>query len=594
MDSLDEISSAAEPKLITTRWRDIKTAIYELASMHDKELVFRALIKHREKHTAAPTLTEITNFTGYDVAIHTIQRWDWIPQVSNANNLDIDCLEIGRYGAELMALHTLRESIKNELLIWNGEELMETERGLKHFQTLNSFNVDITGSRMDIAKKRFSQGRLSKSQRRMDPVNKIPLVKRLYWENSILMLLRAPLPFYQAMQNLSSDELATLIDIHTIILNKKGKESTDLVKLKLNKGTKQADVLKKLDSNYLDHERKPKFVACVQSTAEDETKLEFHLGLGALTMFTMFLLGFDRDHLDKKARRAEEAVKEVIEHSGWWRVVESNIDVIPEDGEVITEIDILAQSTKNIEEFLAIEVKDFSFWRGWVWGHGADLRRKYYQKAVDKISIKESFLKEKYNCKSLKSIIVTSIPEPLNYLQEVPLIYLSDLSEELSKLSGVQYSPRKRHTSSNFLIRYFNRIKQDYEKSFKLHQPLIDREHEIQRINKEIESCKDEYDRVLDVYNRLKSECDTLLVSEKLASKRLLKDTGDKHYQLEEELIHIRTKIKKINRDRKLKAISLKDLKTKYETLKDNLLKEKNEIVKINKSIERFLSPRIF
>ena len=274
-----------------------------------------------------------------------------------------------------MVVHTIRESIRNNLLEWDGEQLTVTEQGAVHFDALNSFNVDITGSRMDIARKRFTQSRLTKQQRHMDPLNKIPIVKHLYWENSILMLLRAPLPFYQAMSELNDEERTYLLELHMKLVNKSNQENSGLVRVRLTKSSKAAKLLEKLTPPVDTADRRPRFVACIRDIHyNDKEKVEFHVGLGALTMFTMFLMGFDKSHLDEKAQRAEIAVREVIEQSGHWKVFESNIEVIQDSGEVITEIDVIAQSTSNSNQWLACEVKDFSFWRGWIFGHGAENR----------------------------------------------------------------------------------------------------------------------------------------------------------------------------------------------------------------------------
>ncbi|MHA2502459.1 MAG: nuclease-related domain-containing protein, partial [Candidatus Kariarchaeaceae archaeon] len=394
----------AEASLLDQRWKDIKTAIYNLACEHPKHDLILALLKLREDYTAAPSLREITNFTGFDVAIKAIQGWNWKAQ-STSHSLDVDATEIGRYGAELMVVHLLKESIRNNLLVQEDGKLVETDQGKVHFDALNSFNVDITGSRMDIARKRFLQSRLTKQQRSMDPVNKIPIVKHLYWENSILMLLRAPLPFYHAMASLSVEEQEYLLDFHSKLVSKSDQNSSGLVKVRLTRSSRPAKILTKLTPPRNNKDRRPRFVACVIADSQDD-KIEFHIGLGALTMFTMFLMGFDRDHLDDKARRAENAVRAVIEHSGHWSVVESNTDVVMEGGDVITEIDIIAQSTLHKDDWLTIEVKDFSFWRGWIFGHGADSRREYYMKAIGKLPIKEDYIRQKHSIDEITSIIV--------------------------------------------------------------------------------------------------------------------------------------------------------------------------------------------
>lgn len=583
-----------ESSLLDRRWKEIKTAMYGLTTSHDKFELILSLIRLREDHTAAPTLSEITNFTGYDVAIKTIQGWEW-EKTPGSQSLDADANEIGKYGAELMVIHSIRECLRNGLLTWDYQDLVETEQGQVHFTSLNSFNVDITGSRMDIAKKRFMQSRLTKAQRHMDPVNKIPVVRQLYWENSILMLLRAPLPFYQAMAILSEVEQDYILSLHSKLVSKSKQDSSGIVRVRLTKNSMAVKVLSKLAPPTDTSDRRPRFVACLQDPAyKDPEKVEYHLGLGALTMFTMFLLGFDRDHLDEKATRAENAVKQVIEHSGHWKVVDSNTEVIMGDGEVITEIDIIAQSLRDRGVWTTFEVKDFSFWKGWIFGHGIDARREYYLKAIAKLPIKEEYIQEKHDCEAINSVIVTSIPEPYSELEDIPLIYLSDMYEELAKMTSNDYTPRKRHQSSNFLTRYYERLMNDYKSADDLNKPMDGIRTQIQVLRKELTTIKGEYQSVKDTYSGIVSEHDTLIVSEKLASKRLLMDTGEKHYQLEEELKQIRVKISKIKRDRKVKASILKELKGKYNEKLEQIKGKEKELEKVQKSHDRLLVPRLF
>ncbi|MFV2013945.1 MAG: hypothetical protein ACC656_00820 [Candidatus Heimdallarchaeota archaeon] len=593
MEQPTEILELNQPSLLDRRWKEIKTSIFNLVKYHPKVDLVIELIKLREKYTSAPTLSEITNFTGFDVAIHTVNNWDW-EQVKENRSLEFDANEIGKFGAELMVVHTLRESLKNNLLSWDGQKLQETEIGQSHFSSLNSFNVDITGSRIDIARKRFSQGRLNKLQRKMDPINRIPSVKRLYWDNSILMLLRSPLPFYKAMQNFSEDERDHLIKLHSQLISKTESQTMGIIRVRLKKGSKAARVLHRLTAPKQSNDRRPQFVGCVEvNLVNIPKKVDFKIGIGAMTMFVMFLLGFDRDHLDEKAKRAEIAVKDIIEHFGFYKVIESNVEVIQEKGEVITEIDIIAQS-KLDNSWVTFEVKDFSFWRGWIWGQGADQRKEFYLKAVEKLAVKEEFICEKYSCQEVTSIIVTSIPEPFYMLENVQFVYLSDLNETLAKLSGRDYTPRKRHQSSNFLIRYFERLLSDYNQSDNLQVPLDLLDKEMNVIRDIMGHQKDEYDKVRSTYKMLITEHDTLALEKKLITKRLVKDKGEKHYHLENELNDVKQKINRSVKNKKIRAEILRELKSKYQESLQKLRKKEKEKDRLCKTKERLLSSRLF
>jgi hypothetical protein len=367
-----------------------------------------------------------------------------------------------------------------------------------------------------------------------------------------------------------------------------------VIRVRLKKTSKAAGILRKLTTPKRSNDRRPQFVSCVEvNLVNIKEKVDFKIGIGALTMFVMFLLGFDKDHLDEKAQRAEIAVKDIIEHFGYYKVVESNVDVIQEEGEVITEIDIIAQS-KIDNTWVTFEVKDFSFWRGWIWGQGADQRKEYYFKAIEKLSIKEDFICEKYSCNEVTSIIVTSIPEPFTKLENVQFVYLSDLNEILAKLSGKNYTPRKKHQSSNFLIRYFERLHADYRQSDELQGPLQEILKGIEKIKDLMHSQKDEYEKVRSTYKMLISEHDTLILEQKLITKRLVKDKGEKHYHLESELNEVKQKINRSNKNKKIRAEILRDLKSKYQQSLLELKKIEKEEEKIEKTKERLLNSRLF
>ena len=582
------------PRLLDRRWQDCKTAIYNLAVGHNKFDLIKNLLKVREQHTVTPNIREITSFTGIDNAILSIQKWQW-EETKDGSTIDIDAVEIGQFGAELMILHTIKESIRNDLLCWKDDKLCETHLGQIHFSNLNTFNVEITGSKMDVVKKRYMQGRLSKSQRKMDPTNKISSVKRLYWENSIIMLLRAPIPFYRAMQRLSYAEQEMLIAFHSKLTSKLDKKSEGIVRIRVERDSTTDIMLNKLTPIKDREERRPQFTAGLRVESEDVAeRVDYILGIGALSMFTMFVMGFTREHLDEKSRRAELAVCDVIEDNGYWKVLDSNRDVIFEGSEVITEIDIIAKSTKNPGRLITFEVKDFSFWKGWVWRQGSEIRQQYYEKAVDKLAIKENYIREKYECDTVESFIVTSIPESNDRIGQTQLIFLSDLTEFLYKLSNLEVASRKRHQSSNYLVRYFERLQKDYKNTTGIQTEINEHLKVKKEILSELDKIKEEYNCSRDIFNSINSEFDTLKVSQKLASKRLVKDTGEKHFQLEAELKKIKASILNVKRDLTIKSKKLHQIKDQYEEKKKLCKQIDDDIAKIEKLMDRHLRSRTF
>jgi hypothetical protein len=396
------------------------------------------------------------------------------------------------------------------------------------------------------------------------------------------------------MQNFTEKEREYLIKLHSQLISKTENQTMGLIRVRLKKSSKAAEILRKLTTPKRSNDRRPQFVGCVEvNLVNIKDKVDFKIGIGALTMFVMFLLGFDKDHLDEKAKRAEVAVKDIIEHFGYYKVIESNVDVIQEEGEVITEIDIIAQS-KIDNTWVTFEVKDFSFWRGWIWGQGADQRKEYYLKAIEKLTVKEEFICQKYSCNEVTSIIVTSIPEPFNKLENVQFVYLSDLNETLAKLSGTNYTPRKKHQSSNFLIRYFERLHSDYRQSDGFDKALNEILSEIDKIRENMNLQKEEYEKVRSTYKMLISEHDTLILEQKLITKRLVKDKGEKHYHLENELNDVKQKIRGSNKNKKIRAEILRELKSKYQQSLLELKKKEKEEERIEKTRERLLNSRLF
>ncbi len=576
------------PPLLERRWKYLKTEMHRICINHAKKDLIRALISEREHHTSAPTLSEITKLTGFDVAIHTIQNWEWNPK--NQGNLEIDAKYIGEVGAELMVLHAIRESIKNDLVDVIDGELVLTEMGKRHFDTVNSFNVDITGNRIDIAKKRFSTSRMNKTQREMDPINKLRSVRRLYWENSIIMLLRAPLPFYRAMKLLTKKEIEVVIEMLNKLTEKKNQHTSELKKVRVPVNSKVFKVLKKLTPEK-GEDRRPKFVTGILEEVQND-KAEFSIGVGALTMFVMFLQGFKREQLDEKARRAEQAVKDVIEYADFWEVVDTNTEIIDEGGETVTEIDIIARSKKDPDQWVHCEVKDFSYWRGWIFGQNIGIRKQYYEKAVEKLPVKEEYIKNKYQCNKINSFIVTSIPEAFESINGVSLVYLSDLNEVLASLNKRNFTPRRKYSSQNFLIRYYRRLKNDYETANEVNKKIINLKEKYRELKTEYNKIKKKFDEKKAIFDKLLSSRNTLQVSKKFTTKRLVKDDGTKHYQIEEELKKIKHDLQKVNREIVVCQENLKGIKLELKDKKNKLEKINTELGKLQQKQERLLAPR--
>ncbi len=580
------------PTVLESRWKELKSQMYKLAKSQPKDKLILQLLRERENYTNDPNLSEITHLTGFDVAIHTIYRWSWTPEKSLMSIEEVSS-RIGIIGSELMVIHAVRESIRYGLLKFNEESnsIEETEIGIHHFETVNSFNVDITGNRLEVAKKNSMHSRLNKQQRHLDPLYQSLSLRKLYWENSILMLLRTPLTFYRSLNKLSQFSVRLIIEFHgNILLNDKKHRRNGSLKIRLPTKSKVFKALNQLDVSKSTDSR-PHFVPHIK-LGEDGGKAELEIGLGALTMFVMFLKGFQKEKLDEKSARAEKAVKEVIESTGFWKVIETNKEVFDTEGETVTEIDIIAQSLKDQDTWIHCEVKDFSYWRGWIFGKNIPVRKKYYQQAIEKIPIKENFIREKHQCKRIESLIVTSVPESFTEINGTSIIYVGDLKERLAFLNNRNIGTRKKSSSSNFLIRYFNRLNSDI-------QQVTEVKAKIRRIDAKLKEERRKMKQISDTIlsyeqklSSLNSDRKTIVLAIKLQTKRLVKDDGSKHFQIENDIKQKRIEKQKFDKRWQSLNNELRALKSKQRVYSSNIDKLTNEIKRKELAVQKLLTPR--
>ncbi len=582
------------PTVLVNRWNELRKKLYDLASNHNKDELISNLFGLREKHTAVPTLSVITKFTGFDVAIHRISKWRW--KAKKKGNLQSDSELIGLIGAELMVIHAIAESVKHGLFEIRGDDIYETIEGKKHFDTVNSYNVEVTGSRMDVARKRFSIERQTKSNRELDPKYRIPSVRRLYWDNTILMILRSPLTFYRAMKKLDEEEQKKLIDFHNKLMQKTENHRSGVKIVRVPRKAKIVRILDRLMVNPKNDDSRPQFYAGTRRKSSNPDRVEYEIGIGALTMFIIFLSGFNQDHLNEKAFRAEEAVRDIIESSGYWVVVDTNSEITSEDGEALTEIDIVAKSKNPLEDgehaWVHCEVKDYSYWQGWIFGQSISNRRQYFEKAVDKLPIKEKFIREKHNCKNLTSIIITSVPEVFDEVKGTKLVYLTDLFKTLAELENRKYTPFKNNSGGNFFLRYYGRYIKDLEQAEKIREKLRVSKRRTKELKSELKSLRKSFDELKIVLTNVESSIGTIKVSEKLAKKRLVRDDGTRHFQLEEDVRSIQNDLRLKEKEYKRIKLELLRKKDAYKECKKFIENEERKMKNYQTQISRLLAPR--
>jgi hypothetical protein len=153
--------------------------------------------------------------------------------------------------------------------------------------------------------------------------------------------------------------------------------------------------------------------------------------LSAAKVFAFFLRSYIDEEQKRKAMIAEQAIQDLVREDPIWKVVEQNIEIASIDGTPITEIDILIENSRNSGYFLLVEVKDYSFWKHWIHGGGIVSREKYYKKAAEKLQTKEQFIKETHEYHTIEKVIVSSIPEIWDRIDEIEIIEMMRFREYL-------------------------------------------------------------------------------------------------------------------------------------------------------------------
>ena len=504
------------PENLKNRWIFIRNEIGQLAKLYKKEDLIRALIRRREDYTNSPTLSEIMKFSGIDIAIHRISNWEWKP--NSGSNFDEDVKIIALLGAELTILYTIGECIRNNLIEYKNHELLETEMGSRHFCAINSFNIYATGTREDIAKHQFRINRMSKNAKNNRNLN-IPVARQLFFQNTMLMLLRTPLPFYKTRSKLTVSQTKYLLQIYERVAAEASQKNNSVQIVKFPTNSEIENLFKALTPDSTNEGRVPSFylgIECAENQGKSSAKItpskdkiKFEIGVGSFSYFATFLLGFDRETLTEKSKSAELAVRRVFEENGHFEIVDTNTDIECDKRKLpITEIDIIAKSKVPIDgEHLWIhcEVKDYSYWKGWLFGQGIPVRRSYFLKAVSKLSVKEDFIKKKYSCSKVKSVIVTTIREVFDEINDIPIIDINALGYKLSELVNSKRTRTRTPPHSNYFIKYYNKLQSDLTSSNKINEEISELMKQLTSQAKKLKKIKSEYDQKCEHFKKLET-----------------------------------------------------------------------------------------
>ena len=582
------VSNKNAQEILEDRWKYVKTRIYQLASEYAKRELIKELIKIREEFTTQIRLPAIIMLSGCDVVLHTILRWeDWKPQPSRGLPINRATRELAILGSELVLIHTLRQAIKNHLFEEIDGELRPTERGERHFSRVHSFDVKVAGTALDVARLQWRKKRQRRTHYRKGFHDwDIPLsVLELHRRNAFLMFLRSPVTFYRSMTMLTPEQIEALIRL-SHKLREMAEISTahgTLFRLKLKIHSSIAKALYALSDVNLKRIEQPAHQVSIYE-GEDQGKVVFLIGLEAFMLFTTFLESFDLEELEDKARLAEEAVRDIIEESPLWDIVNTRYEVVENEGDddrVITEIDMIARSTENPEKYILIEVKDYSFWAGWIFG-GSERKRNYYEKAVEKMELRKDHIRKEFGAKEVLSLFVSSVPEPFQEINDIPVVFVEDLPQILEEL-GKQYKAeaKERQKPTNFLFKYYQSLLRFLHDAEKIEQEIKEKKSRLRSVQNEKHRMEKEVQTLTEVANSLKSELRTLLTRKQILKKRRWK------VQQSSQIDRIRDEIKALDKELLNYKRKLDNVEEKISSVHQEIEKIEGKIRKLKKEIER-------
>ena len=587
-NNAEEAGSSILDSILSNRWKYVKTQIYKLASDFPKKKIIKELLKQREEFTSQVRLPLIMMFSGCDVAIHTLLRWEeWKPQPKHGLPISIAARDIATFGTELVLIHTLRQALKNNLFREENGKIVPTERGERHFSRIHSFDVKVSGTTLDVARMQWRKKRRKHSMYRkgMSFWDVPPSVIELHTRNAFLMFLRSPIPFYRSMAMLSPEEIDALIKFSQK-LREVADETTShsgLYVVKLKKDSVIARALTVLSNVNLQRIEQPAHLVALYEGEENEKKV-FVIGLEAFSLFTTFLESFDLEELEDKAHLAEEAAKDIVESSNAWEIVNTRYEVVENEGDedkVITEIDIIAKKKDDPTTYVLIEVKDYSFWGGWIFG-GSERKRAYYEEAAKKMELRKKIIAEEFGAKTVYSLFVSSVPEPFTEIKSIPVIFIEDLSAKLSELAGIkEESDTERQKPTNFLLRYYESLVSFLEKSKQIEVEIQIKKKQKHELFKKKKEHVNKINNLNMKAQSIKSELRVLLARKKLLKKKRMGTTDS------DQIMKIRKEIKQINSELLRYKEQLEKIEEKIENENQEIEKIDSKINKIKKEIER-------
>ena len=577
------------PEILGKRWSYLIHCLRKTVENHQKEVLIQNLVEEREKFANNLDLSQIALFTGIDTVINRILKWKW--NEGEGRDLDKHIKVIAKIGEELMVIYNIEDSIRNEILKLTNEELVETEIGKKHFDAIDIYHSYIIKSKTEKAKLKMVENRKKRSSRPQNSNFKLPCYE-LSISNTIMMLIKAMNPFYNARKLLTSKQQSQLVTFYHRFIEKHGEKKTVSTSFANGKKSELANILEILSGS---PGNKPTYMLGTMKLNEKESMMDFWIGWKSLHKFVTFLNSFNKKYVSDKAKLAETLVQEIIIENQNFSIESTNQNIIKRDGDIFSEIDIIAKSELKINGeimWLNIEVKDYAYWKGWISGQNIKTREKYYQKAAAKIPKKEAHIKKQYHCSQIKSYIVTSIPEVFDAIKGVKLVYVENLYNELESLINSKINNRSNTTRDNVFIKYYKRLKDDYTKISPIEEKILIEKKEIKKRKATQEELKNKQEIRFTTKERIEGHIRILKQGLKMDNRKLRKDTGENHYLLQKNVdkkkLELHSKNKEVRRINRLEIA----LKEEITILDNEIERSSRKIEKFNSKIENRLKTR--
>ena len=171
---------------------------------------------------------------------------------------------------------------------------------------------------------------------------------------------------------------------------------------------------------------------------ESEEKISFRVFPRNLDALIFLCETYESTSTNLKALYAESLISSIIETLPKWDVVGKNVEVPRKEGincvcitdntkcdcgpKILTEIDLIVVH-HELDLCVVVEVKDYSYWKGYINGEKFDSRQLNYSEAAKKMTVKQDWVSENYDFHLVEPVIVTTLPEAFSEIDDVPIIF---------------------------------------------------------------------------------------------------------------------------------------------------------------------------